>query len=95
VQKLGIKLRGHDLRHFAVSSWIERGFSIKEVMTFAGRASVQMTMERYGHLYPTPDHQHAMAQVEHPGADLDCAQNDAHLAQAHWMTRVGQRLRLK
>jgi hypothetical protein len=27
-------------------------------MTFAGQASVQMTMERYGHLFPTPDHQH-------------------------------------
>jgi len=33
-------------------------------MIFAGRASVQMTMERYGHLFPTPDHQKAMAQVE-------------------------------
>lgn len=62
--KLKIKLRWHDMRHFAVSLWIEQGFSIKEVMTFAGHASVQMTMERYGHLFPTPDHQHAMAQVE-------------------------------
>jgi len=34
--------------------------------TFAGHASVQvMTMERYGHLFPTPDHhQKAMASVE-------------------------------
>jgi integrase len=62
--KLKIKLRWHDMRHFAVSLWIEQGFSIKEVMTFAGHASVQRTMERYGHLFPTPDHQHAMAQVE-------------------------------
>jgi integrase len=62
--KLKIKLRWHDMRHFAVSLWIEQGFSIKEVMTFAGHASVQMTMERYGHLFPTPDHQHAMALVE-------------------------------
>jgi integrase len=45
-QKLGIKLRWHDLRHFAVSLWIEQGFSIKEVMTFAGHASVQRTMGR-------------------------------------------------
>ena len=49
---------------FAVSPWIDQGFAFKEVMTFAGHASVQMTMERYGHLFPTPDHQHAMAQVE-------------------------------
>ncbi len=60
--KLGIKLRWHDMRHFAVSIWIEQGFSILEVI--AGHASVQITMERYGHLFPTPDHQHAMAQVE-------------------------------
>lgn len=51
-------------RHFAVSPWIEQGFSIKEVMIFAGHASAQMTMQRYGHLFPTPDHQKAMAQVE-------------------------------
>jgi integrase len=57
-------MRGHDMRHFAVSLWIEQGFSIKEVMTFAGHASVQMTMARYGYLFPTPDHQKAMAQVE-------------------------------
>ncbi len=60
----GVKMRWHDLRHFAVSLWIEQGFSTKEVMTFAGHASVQMTMERYGHLFPSPDHQNAMAEVE-------------------------------
>jgi integrase len=63
-EEVGATLRWHDLRHFAVSLWIEQGFSIKEVMTFAGHSSVQMTMERYGHLFPTPDHQRAMAQVE-------------------------------
>lgn len=62
--KVGVTMRWHDLRHFVVSLWIEQGFSIKEVMTFAGHASVQMTMERYGHLFPTPDHQCRMAQVE-------------------------------
>jgi integrase len=62
--KVEVKMRWHDLRHFAVSLWIEQGFSIKEVMTFAGHASIQMTMERYGHLFPSPDHQKAMAMVE-------------------------------
>jgi len=52
------------LWHFAVSRWLEQTFSIKEVMTFAGHASIQVTMERYGHLFPTPDHQKAMALVE-------------------------------
>ena len=63
-EQVGVKLRWHDLRHFAVSLWIEQGFSIKEVMTFAGHSSIQMTMERYGHLFPSPDHQNAMAMVE-------------------------------
>ncbi|AVM75118.1 tyrosine-type recombinase/integrase [Magnetospirillum gryphiswaldense] len=63
-QRHGIQTRWHDLRHFAVSLWIEQGFGIKEVMTFAGHSSVQMTMERYGHMFPSPDHQKAMAQVE-------------------------------
>jgi len=63
-RKLGIHMRWHDLRHFAVSLWIEQGFSIKEVMTFAGHSSVQMTMERYGHLFPSPNHQRGMAEIE-------------------------------
>jgi integrase len=61
---LGIRMRWHDLRHFAVSLWIEQGFPVKAVMTFAGHSSVQMTMDRYGHLFPSPDHQRAMAEVE-------------------------------
>ena len=63
-RELRINLRWHDLRHFAVSLWIEQGFSIKEVMTFAGHSSSQMTIDRYGHLFPSPDHQRAMAEVE-------------------------------
>ena len=63
-EKVEVTMRWHDLRHFAVSLWIEQGFSIKEVMTFAGHSSIQMTMERYGHLFPSPDHQKAMAMVE-------------------------------
>ena len=63
-RELGITLRWHDLRHFAVSLWIEQRFSVKEVMTFAGHSSAQMTMDRYGHLFPSPDHQRAMAAVE-------------------------------
>lgn len=57
-KELKISMRWHDLRHFAVSLWIEQGFSVKAVMSFAGHNSVMMTMERYGHLFPSPDHQH-------------------------------------
>ncbi len=63
-RQVGLELRWHDLRHFAVSAWIQQGFSVKEVMTFAGHASVQMTMERYGHLFPSPEHHRGMAEIE-------------------------------
>ena len=64
LRRAGVRLRWHDLRHFAVSLWIEQGFNVKEVMTFAGHGLVQMTMDRYGHLFPSPDHQRGMAEIE-------------------------------
>jgi integrase len=53
----------HALRHFAVSSWIEAGFTPKTVQTFAGHASLQVTMDRYGHLFPSEDHHKGMDQI--------------------------------
>jgi integrase len=53
----------HALRHFAVSTWIEAGFTPKMVQTFAGHASLQVTMDRYGHLFPSEDHKVAMDQI--------------------------------
>jgi integrase len=53
----------HALRHFAVSCWIEAGFAPKAVQTFAGHASLQITMDRYGHLFPNEDHKKAMDQI--------------------------------
>lgn len=50
----------HALRHFAVSCWIEAGFAPKTVQTFAGHASLQVTMDRYGHLFPSEDHKKIM-----------------------------------
>ena len=64
-EKVGLNnLRWHDLRHFAISAWIDHGFSVKAIQTFAGHSSVQMTMDRYGHLFPSPDHHVGMAEVE-------------------------------
>jgi len=40
----------HALRHFAVSCWIDAGPPPKTVQTFAGHSSLQVTMDRYGHL---------------------------------------------
>ncbi len=53
----------HALRHFAVSCWIEAGFAPKTVQTFAGHASLQVTMDRYGHLFPNEDHKKTMDQI--------------------------------
>jgi integrase len=50
----------HSLRHFAVSAWIEAGLTPKTVQTFAGHASLAITMDRYGNLFPSEDHRRAM-----------------------------------
>ncbi|MGD1035913.1 MAG: tyrosine-type recombinase/integrase [Roseiarcus sp.] len=50
----------HALRHFAVSCWIDAGLSPKTVQTFAGHSSLQVTMDRYGHLFKSDDHKKAM-----------------------------------
>lgn len=50
----------HALRHFAVSCWIEASLSPKTVQTFAGHSSLEMTMDRYGHLFKSEDHRLAM-----------------------------------
>ena len=53
----------HANRHFAISSWIEAGLHPKTVQTFAGHASLQMTMDLYGHLFPSELHKRAMDQM--------------------------------
>jgi len=50
----------HSLRHYAVSTWIEAGLAPKTVQTFAGHSSLALTMDRYGHLFPSDDHKAAM-----------------------------------
>lgn len=53
----------HALRHFAISCWIEAGLSPKTVQTFAGHSSVQVTMDRYGHLFKSDDHKQVMDRI--------------------------------
>ncbi len=50
----------HSLRHFAISTWIEAGLEPKAVQTFAGHSGLQITMDRYGHLFAKDDHGAAM-----------------------------------
>ena len=51
------------LRHFAISTWIEAELAPKTVQTFAGHSSLQITMDRYWHLFPSEDHQRAMNEI--------------------------------
>lgn len=53
----------HGLRHFAVSSWIEAGLTPKTIQTFAGHSTLAVTMDRYGHLFPSDDHKTAMDKI--------------------------------
>jgi integrase len=50
----------HSLRHYAVSTWIDAGLAPKTIQTFAGHSSLAVTMDRYGHLFPSDDHKAAM-----------------------------------
>lgn len=53
----------HALRHFAVSCWIDADLSPKTVQTFAGHSSLQVTMDRYGHMFKSDDHRRAMDEI--------------------------------
>jgi integrase len=59
----GTPFNWHSLRHFAVPTWIEARLTPKTVQTFAGHASLQITMDRYGHLFPSEGHKVAMDHI--------------------------------
>jgi integrase len=55
----------HTLRHYAASVWIEAGFSPKRLQALLGHSSIQMTFDRYGHLFPSAEDDHAkFARIE-------------------------------
>jgi integrase len=45
----------HALRHFCASHWIDLEFQPKKIQEMMGHASVTMTYDRYGHLFPSPE----------------------------------------
>jgi integrase len=49
----------HALRHFFASWAIEQGFSPKRLQALLGHASIQMTYDVYGHLFPNTEDDHA------------------------------------
>ncbi len=40
----------HALRHTAASAWIRQGIDLKRLQTWIGHGSIQLTIDRYGHL---------------------------------------------
>ena len=48
-------VRVHDLRHTAISLWIDAGANVKDVSVRAGHTSAAFTLDRYGHRYSSAD----------------------------------------
>lgn len=51
----------HALRHAAASNWILSGVDLKRLQTWLGHASIQMTLDRYGHLIADAERDTALA----------------------------------
>lgn len=51
-------VRPHDLRHTCASQHIKAGTPPKVLSAMLGHASVSITLDRYGHLYPGDVHQY-------------------------------------
>ena len=51
----------HVLRHVAASLWIEQGATPEQIQHWIGHASIQFTMDTYGHLWSDPKADGAIA----------------------------------
>ena len=51
------KYKFHSLRHFFASIMIEQGTSAKRLQDLLGHATITMTMDRYGHLFPPSENE--------------------------------------
>lgn len=49
------KFAVHSLRHAAASLFIEQGWNPKKIQTLLGHATINMTMDTYGHLFESPE----------------------------------------
>ncbi len=71
------QIRFHDLRHTNVALWIEQGQNIKYIQHQLGHASIQTTLDRYGHLIKDVNTEQAkkldniLGFVEYSGSSLE------------------------
>ena len=49
----------HALRHFCASWLIDQGFAPKRIQDWLGHSSITITFDRYGHLFPNFEDDHA------------------------------------
>jgi integrase len=54
-KRAGLEVRPHDLRHTAVALAIAAGAHPKAVQARMGHGSIAVTLDRYGHLFPSAD----------------------------------------
>jgi integrase len=63
------QVRFHDLRHTCAALLIAQGAHPKAIQAHLGHSSIQVTMDRYGHLFPDA--------LEHLADRLDAARTQA------------------
>ena len=51
-RKAGLELRWHDLRHTAVALAVEQGAHALAIKERLGHSTIEVTLDRYGHLFP-------------------------------------------
>jgi integrase len=54
-QAAGLQCRFHDLRHTSVALAIAEGAHPKAIQARMGHSSINVTLDRYGHLFPELD----------------------------------------
>jgi integrase len=68
LEEAGIRrVRLHDCRHTFVSLLIQQGANPKYIQEQCGHASIQVTMDIYGHLF-AGDHRHVVSRLDDPQA---------------------------
>lgn len=69
--RAGVRCRFHDLRHTSVALAIAEGAHPKAIQTRMGHSSINVTLDRYGHLFPELDEAIAQSFGERLQAALD------------------------
>ena len=59
------------LRHFAVSTWIDKNVPVKRVQRWAGHATAQITLDTYAHLFEKEQHASVIDEIGNEVVGLD------------------------